>query len=209
MTEERNRPESDGEVDSLVTRTYKEVANEPAPEHLDRAILKQAADAARPRYLKSISWTRPMAWAATITLCVALVLEITKAPVPVSTGDSLPADRIEESATNLGEFELAPVKTNAPQAMMEEEREIPVERKRAAKMSMDLRQQDAVMPASAEAFALADAPDPAVPACSDTEIAAPESWLLCIERLEKAGRTDEANEQRALYEAAFPVDEPF
>jgi hypothetical protein len=92
---------------------------------------------------------------------------------------------------------------------MEEEREIPVERKRAAKMSMDLRQQDTVMPASAEAFASADAPDPALPACSETEIATAESWLLCIERLENAGRTDEAHEQRALYEAAFPVDEPF
>jgi hypothetical protein len=209
MTEERNKPVLDGEVDSLVTRTYKEVANEPAPEHLDGAVLKQAADAARPRYLKSISWTRPMAWAATITLCVGLVLEITKEPVPVSTENSLPTDRIEVSASKLGEFELAPVKANAPQTMMEEEREIPVQRKRAAKMSMDLRQQDAVMPASAEAFALADAPDLAVPACGETEIATAESWLLCIERLEKAGRTDEANEQRALYKAAFPPLEPF
>ena len=209
MTEERNRPELDGEVDSLVTRTYKEVASEPAPEHLDGAVLKQAADAARPRYLKSISWTRPMAWAATITLCVGLVLEITKEPVPVSTENSLPTDRIEVSASKPGKFELAPVKTNAPQTMMEEEREIPVERKRAAKMSMDLRQQDTVMPASAEAFASADAPDPALPACSETEITTAESWLLCIERLEKAGRTDEADEQRALYEAAFPPLEPF
>ena len=209
MTEERNRPEIDGEVDSLVTRTYKGVASEPAPEHLDRAVLKQAADAARPRYLKSISWTRPMAWAVTITLCVSLVLEITKAPVPVSIENSLPAARIEVSPSKLGKSEPAPTKTNAPQTMMEEEREIPVERKRAAKMSVDLRQQDTVMPASAEAFASADAPDPASPACSETEIATPESWLLCIERLEDAGRTDEANEQRALYEAAFPVDEPF
>jgi len=179
MTEERNRPELDGEVDSHVTRTYKEVASECAPEHLDRAILKQAADAARPRYLKSISWTRPMAWAATITLCVGLVLEITKAPVPVSTESSLPAAQPA------------------------------VERKRTAKMGMDLRQQDAVMPARAEAFALADAPDQSSPACTEKDIATPESWLLCIEKLENAGRTEEANEQRALYEAAFPVDEPF
>ena len=209
MTEERNRPEIDGEVDSLVTRTYKEVASELAPEHLDQAVLKKAADAARPRYLKSISWTRPMAWAATITLCVGLVLEITKAPVPVSTENSLPADRIEVYEPKSGKFELAPAKTNAPQTMMEEERKIPVERKRAAKMSMDLRQQDTVMPASTEAFTLADTQDPSLPACSETDIATPESWLLCIERLEDAGRTDEANEQRALYEAAFPVDEPF
>lgn len=207
MTEERNRPEIDGEVNSLVTHTYKEVASELAPKHLDKAVLQQAADAARPRYLKSISWTRPMAWAATITLCVSLVLEITKVP-PVNTENSLPPGRIEAPESTLVKSELAPAKTNAPQTTMEEERKVPVERRRAGKMSMDFRQQDAVTPASAEASSLADSPNP-VPACSETEIATARSWLLCIERLGEAGRTEEANEQRALYEAAFPVDEPF
>ncbi len=199
MTEERNRPEIDGEVNSLVTHTYKEVASEIAPEHLDKAVLRQAADAARPRYLKSISWTRPMAWAATITLCVSLVLEITK----------VPPGRIEAPELTLVKSESAPAKTNAPQTTMEEERKVPVERRRAGKMSMDFRQQDAVTPASAEASSLADSPNPALPACSETEIATARSWLLCIERLGEAGRSEEANEQRALYEAAFPVDEPF
>ncbi len=199
MTEEQNRPEPHGEVDPLVTRTYQEVPSEPAPEYLDRAVLKRAADAARPRYLKSISWTRPMAWAATITLCVSLVLEITK----------VPPGRIEAPASTLVKSELAPAKTNAPRTMVEEEREVPVERKRAGKMRMDLRQQDAALPASAEASSLADSPDPALPACSETEIATAESWLLCIERLEDAGRNVEADEQSALYEAAFPPLEPF
>lgn len=205
MTEERNRPELDGEVDSLVTRTYKEVASEIAPEHLDKAVLKQAADAARPRYLKSISWTRPIAWAATITLCVGLVLEITKEPPPPSRAEfTSQAGRVEATALTLSEPEMAPVKTRAPRSLMEEG-EAPVERKRAGKMSTDFRQQATVMPASAEVFSRAVAPQ-AFSACSEAEIAKPESWLLCIERLEDAGRVVEANEQRALYEAAFPAD---
>ncbi|NIA26436.1 MAG: hypothetical protein GWP02_00130 [Desulfobulbaceae bacterium] len=206
MTEERNRPELDGEVDSLVTRTYKEVASEPAPEHLDKAVLKQAADAARPRYLKSISWTRPMAWAATIILCVGLVLEITKEPPPPTRAETAsPPGRIEAPASTLSKPEMVPVKARAPRSLMEEG-QAPMERKRAGKMSADFRQQATVTPADAEVFSVADAPQ-ALSACSDAEIAKPESWLLCIERLEDAGRTVEANEQRALYEAAFPADE--
>jgi len=205
MTEERNRPELDGEVDSLVTRTYKEVASELAPEHLDKAVLKRAADAARPRYLKSISWTRPMAWAATITLCVGLVLEITKEPPPPSRAEfTSQADRVEATALTLSKPEMVPVKARAPRSLMEEGK-APVERKRAGKMSTDFRRQATAMPASAEAFSRADTPQ-ALSACSETEIATAKSWLLCIERLEDTGRTVEANEQRALYEAAFPAN---
>jgi hypothetical protein len=100
MTEDRIRPESDGEVDSLVTRTYKEVASELTPEHLNRAVMKQAADAVRPRYLRSVSWTRPMAWAATVTLCIALVLEVTNAPVPEISDVVLPSGRLDAPAPN-------------------------------------------------------------------------------------------------------------
>ena len=205
MTEERNRPELDGEVDSLVTRTYKEVASEIAPEHLDKAVLQQAANAARPRYLKSISWTRPMAWAATITLCVGLVLEITKEPPsPARAEFTSQAGQVEATALTLSKPEMVPVKARAPRSLMEEG-EGPVERKRADKMSADFRQQATVMPASAEVFSRADTPQ-ALSACSETEIATARSWLLCIERLEDTGRTVEANQQRALYEAAFPAN---
>jgi len=115
MTEEQHTRET-VDMDALVTRTYREIADERVPEHLDRSILKEAAREARPRYSRAIAWTRPMAWAATIMLSVALVLEVTKVPSssPVSFDDNtgtieaeqprsgpagdLPADALEESA---------------------------------------------------------------------------------------------------------------
>lgn len=243
MTEDRIRPESDGEVDSLVTRTYKEVASELTPEHLNKAVMKQAADAARPRYLRSVSWTRPMAWAATVTLCVALVLEVTNAPVPEISDVVLPSDRLEapppaSSAAPAPKLNRPdPVKAEAlPEAI--QEAEVPAERKRTAKMSKDLRQQVAAKPASAEGFSMKDddmlsrakeiatlqtgdisesdqelgattiAAGSAEPSCSETDVAKPDTWLLCIQKLEDTGRTTEANEQRALYNAAYPADEP-
>ncbi len=238
MTEERIRPESGGDVDSLVTRTYKAVANELAPEHLNKAVLKQAANAARPRYLRSVSWTRPMAWAATITLCVALVLEVTNAPVPEIADIVLPSGRLDAPAPKLNRPDL--VKAEARLEAMQEA-VAPAERKRVAKMSKDLRQQTATKPASAEEFSMQDedmlsqaketaaletgdineldqalgatafaagSPSPTEPACSETEVAKPDSWLLCIKKLEDAGRMIQANEQRALYDAAYPAAEP-
>lgn len=241
MTEDRIRPESGGEVDSLVTRTYREVASELTPEHLNRAVMKQAAYAARPRYLRSVSWTRPMAWAATVTLCVALVLEVTNAPVPEISDVVLPSGRLDAPASSPAAAPKlnrpAPVKAEAlPEAM--QEAEVPAERKRAAKMSKDLRQQVAAKAASAEEISMKDddmlsqvkeiatlqtgdisesdqelgaatiASGSAEPSCSDTDVAKPDSWLLCIQKLEDTGRMAEANEQRALYNAAYPADEP-
>lgn len=243
MTEDRIRPESDGEVDPLVTRTYKEVASELTPEHLNKAVMRQAADVARPRYLRSVSWTRPMAWAATITLCVALVLEVTNAPVPEISDVVLPSDRLDapppaSSAAPAPRLNRPdPVKAETlPEAM--QETEVPAERKRTAKMSKDLRQQVAAKPASAEEFSMKDddmlgrakeiatlqtgdisesdqelgataiASGSAEPSCSETDVAKPDTWLVCIQKLEDTGRMTEANEQRALYNAAYPADEP-
>ena len=245
MSEDRIRPVSDGEVDSLVTRTYREVASERTPEHLNRAVMKQASDAARPRYLRSVSWTRPMAWAATITLCVALVLEVTNAPVPEISDAVLPPGRLDAAALAPASSATPAPKLNRPdpvkaQALPEamQEAEVPAERKRTAKMSKDLRQRVAAKPASAEEFSMKDddmlgrareiatlqtgdisesdqelgaaaiAAGSAEPSCSETDIEKPDSWLLCIQKLEDAGRTAEANEQRELYNAAYPADEP-
>ena len=82
MTEERNTTESGAETDELLTQTYRELARERVPDHLDRAVLKAAAKTARPRYSRLRSWTRPMAWAVTVMLSVALVLQINDVPGP-------------------------------------------------------------------------------------------------------------------------------
>lgn len=114
MTEKRNTRQSGAETDPLVTRTYREIADESTPEHLNRTILKEAAKAARPRYRRFISWTRPMAWAATVMLSVALVLEITKTPTPESMmiDDSLGKFEIQERDTDSS--------TDAPSEALEE-----------------------------------------------------------------------------------------
>ncbi|MCP4332450.1 MAG: hypothetical protein GY785_07315 [Gammaproteobacteria bacterium] len=65
--------------DQLVADTYKGLAREQAPEHLNEKVLLLASGG-RSRYSLTRAWTRPLAWAATIGLSLALVLELNRLP---------------------------------------------------------------------------------------------------------------------------------
>ena len=82
MSNERPSPDSNGVTDPAVSQAYRETADERVPAELDRAVLNTAADAARPRYARSIAWLRPLAWTATIGLCLVIVLEMSRVPLP-------------------------------------------------------------------------------------------------------------------------------
>ncbi len=89
MTEERLHSDSVG--DTLVSRTYRESAVERVPDELDQAVLQRARQHSSNRYSRSVIWLRPMAWAATIGLCLAIVLEINNAPQATREQLALPA----------------------------------------------------------------------------------------------------------------------
>lgn len=76
MSNERKTPGQD----QLVAETYKAVARERAPDHLNERVLRLAADAGRTRYARARAWMRPAAWAATIGLSLAIVLQLTQLP---------------------------------------------------------------------------------------------------------------------------------
>ena len=60
--------------DDKVSQAYRSLADEKTPAHLDRKILEMAAaEAQQPRYSRWMAWSRPLAWAATITLCLSAV----------------------------------------------------------------------------------------------------------------------------------------
>jgi hypothetical protein len=67
-------------IDEEVRQAYRDIASERTPDALDKAVLQQAHKAVRPGYARSRAWTRPVAWAATVTLCVAVVLDVARLP---------------------------------------------------------------------------------------------------------------------------------
>jgi len=74
MNDERDRTTAD----QLVSDTYREVADERAPQSLNDKVLRMAASAKPLRSLIPGPWMKPVAWAATIGLSLAIVLELTQ-----------------------------------------------------------------------------------------------------------------------------------
>jgi hypothetical protein len=205
MTEERNQ--TDARADALVSQAYRDLADERTPEHLDRTILRAAAKAARPRYSRFIAWTRPLAWAATVMLSVALVLEVTNSPSP----------GVVSFDETIGTFEVQSPEPDAKDdgpVDSPEESVVPVS-ELTKKQSSDMRQKPAAIAeqeiapqqpeARERAELLSDAAFSApVTDCSQDAVATPQAWLACIVALEDADRDDAAREQRALLAEAFP-----
>ncbi len=81
MNDERDTTD----MERLVSETYRAAATERTPEHLSEKILHAAAEEPKKQPQRSAygiagSWLRPAAWAATISLSLAIVLEITQGP---------------------------------------------------------------------------------------------------------------------------------
>lgn len=93
MTEDANNPE--------VTRVYRDLAAETTPAALDDKVLQLAAREARSRYGIARAWVRPVAWAATIGLSLAIVLEVTQVIPPAAdqTPTEAPAAPAAEPAS--------------------------------------------------------------------------------------------------------------
>lgn len=152
----RNEPENRVE-DTRVTDAYRAVANECAPDHLNRKILTMAARAATP-YARARAWMRPAAWAATIALSFAFVLELTQLPSTdlSAPGISPAADSDAFERRNLPDEDIATkARTFAPESLSplpldEAESVLEMERKRAAtppaRRDGDVRSKEAFMP---------------------------------------------------------------
>lgn len=69
--------------DAQVSETYRTLARERVPEHLNARVLSSAAGK-RTRYARARAWMRPAAWAATIGLSLAFVLEFSRLPMTES-----------------------------------------------------------------------------------------------------------------------------
>lgn len=213
MTNERQHPDFTAETDETVSATYRELSREGAPNHLNEKVLQQAAERAlRPRYARSVMWTRPLAWAATVGLCLAIVLEVTRVPTPeiVMTDDAI--DFLEAEPSPVAEEAQAPTqapvrqrpetlkdmksqlgRSAAKQAANEPKREM---------VDTDTRQQSGAIAALAVSANRIDSE--AINECPDEIRVDPVTWLACIVDLEESGDTDAALRQRDALEEAFP-----
>ena len=205
MTEQRSTPDIDGPDDPLVSSAYRESASERAPDALNHSVMQQAREQVRTRFFRPVVWLRPMAWAATIGLSLAIVIELSTMPQPAF---ELPTIDVPASGTQVLREIEAPRRpeANSPEADSPADLELTPFGPRARKTIADdgrVTLQDAGSLHKAEAAVPATSSVISMPCAGDIQDL-PESWLECIKSLENDGLVDLADSQRELLQQAFP-----
>jgi hypothetical protein len=189
--------------DPRVTQTYRDLATEKAPAALDDKVLAMAAAAARTPYGLARAWMRPVAWAATIGLCLAIVVEVARFNGEPPAQADFDAGRVAGEPT-------------APQGALPAASDMPASPPEEAKMHKEgLEKSDAPrrqrvstpQPAAPESDSLAEefaAKRELAPTCNDEQRASPENWYKCAEALREMGLDDAADLELEALRSAFP-----
>ncbi len=95
-----------------VSDAYRDIATQTTPAGLDEKVLQLAASAVPSRYGLARAWVRPLAWAATIALSLAFVLEMSQlddAPTP-AVPEETRGQRAEPEPLGRGDADLVKAK---------------------------------------------------------------------------------------------------
>ncbi len=184
-----------------VSKAYRDLATETAPARLDRRVLERAARESRSRYGLVRAWMRPVAWAATIGLSLAFLLEMTwfAADPPV------PATAVPTAAP-AAVAEPAPVEDRS----REDADVMKAKEEDAVRLAAPRRATDPSWSAPASAAAEAERAMPLVESretvrhCDDASRATAASWYACIVALRGEGRDDAAAAELDALRDAYP-----
>lgn len=111
MTNERDKTDRD----ELVSRTYRDLPAPRVPDHLNQRILQMAANRKNGKEgVLFATWMKPVAWAATIALSLAIVLELSEVPTtPIEVEGMTVGEAKRESTVQSTRDEFAPKDADA------------------------------------------------------------------------------------------------
>lgn len=183
MTNDRDNMISDPSVSA----TYRQLADERAPADLDEKILHRAAAAPRAGSHLGRAWMKPVAWAATIGLSLAIVLEMTQLP-------QAPPDIDVVAPPAPTEKRPAPVPASLDPAAAKERRSIKPTRHRSETGALEESKARPMVPAAAPA----PAPTSAAEAAQAQEIESTDLQPLADGDMTPAARSDAASGSAAF-----------
>lgn len=178
-----------------LSRVYAELARERVPEELDRKILDLAV---RRKTRRLSEWSKPIAIAATIAICFALLPELVE------------RTRLSPAGNRGGDSAAAPEALRSSLPETAEQQLVPAEKARFPRGSMatqpgESSAEHAAMPGlTNEAQADDTNPDASTSLCPAASRESPDTWWQCILALREAARDIEANAEIELLSAAFP-----
>lgn len=191
-----------------VSDTYRDIAQESTPAHLDERIIAMAGREARTRYGLARAWVRPVAWAATIGLSFAFILEMTyfsedAPPREIAVPERVDADLAEgaEPAPQEAPFKRAPSAVVAAPEIRTGERLREAE-ERADEAATSRAEEFAATPAYSERAAALYADD--VDVCDAEARRSAETWYRCVLALRERGLDDAARSELDALKEAFP-----
>lgn len=111
MSEHDDR--QDEGTDPHVSRAYREGSDERTPAHLDRAIVRQATDEVRDAPSPRLAWFRPLAFAATLVLGVALLYDMQS---QTGSGGTVPGTLSDMTTTEEGSADASEAQDGPPAA---------------------------------------------------------------------------------------------
>lgn len=226
MTSEAN------DNDPRVSRAYREIANEETPAELDRAVLAMAAAEARPAKGVSRNLFRPLAWAATIALSFAFVLEMSEVgEEPMIQTDADLAEVLQEGpatpeTTSEGTRDERKDEGRLKQQLNKRSSDVPVSGKAAlapasapppemssvaAEAESDssglLREAEERARVQSEAAGAVSAyavQEALVDGCDEAARESAKTWYECVENLRAAGQDELARRELEHLRAEFP-----
>jgi hypothetical protein len=220
--------------DPRVSSTYRSLATETTPQELDRKILSMAASRSPSRYGLIRAWIRPAAWAATIGLSLAFVLEMSQ--FRDATTPHPDADRVEILDEALIR-DKAPARAKASESSQREAAkpaQAPVPAPQAevglvtdqASVTADFEADQMTLIQEAEEQARSRGDSEQVPAsamearsfnaamplekkeqaeeCDEEARSSAETWYTCIEGLRHKGLADAADRELESFQLQFP-----
>lgn len=179
------------DANATLSALYRQLADEQAPERLNRTVLRLARHKPAPGSWLSSSWRAPAAFAATAVLAFAVILQLEdRASVEVPPEVGAPAAEI---AVPRSVFEGAATET------VRQLREIDQEQMTTSP-APGIPDTAGIDPRALDAGSLL----PDEERCSDQARAQTRSWWHCIQDLEKRGLTQAAERELQALMRTFP-----
>lgn len=192
-----------------VSETYRDIATETSPANLDDTVMAMARRAARTRYGLARAWIRPVAWAATVGLSFAFILEMTyfsnEPPIDTAIPASPESDVSQgaEPATNEAPYKRTPAPIVAAPEIRTND-------------APPLREAEEKADTAAASFADSYAPDELRRERASAELAAGNdrceaedrqnaaTWYRCVLALRAMGLDDDAQAELDALQEAYP-----
>ena len=192
-----------------VSESYREIAQETSPASLDERIMAMARREARTRYGLARAWIRPVAWAATIGLSFAFILETTYFSDEAPVDPAIPAspDRDASHGAEPAAKEAPYKRTPAAVVAAPEIRTSDTPPRQEAQ-----ERADAAAASFADDVAAHESSRQRAPAavtydadrCGNQQRQSADAWYRCVLALREKGLDDAAKAELEALQKAFP-----